>query len=146
MPTNASEFLPGFDNWWRHQLPADVKLFGTKVCLRFVQTASSLARVRTGAMKAHIQVYVGAPDMAFDPSVTDKAPGTQLSGSRLSQSIARLEARGESDIYGVVSTAPYSVFVNQGTVRMAARPFWQAGLEAANAMVMKQSELNEGAV
>ena len=95
-------------------------------------------------MKAHIRAWVGTPGLSFNPKVTDQARGTSLSGAQVMQSIARLNARGPSDLYGITSAAPYSDFVNRGTVKMAARPFWQAAIEKADSLVIRQSELVPG--
>jgi hypothetical protein len=137
---SSTAFIADLKAWADKEIAEDIKRFGTKVAIEALQTASRLAAVRTGAMKAHIRVWVGTPDESFDASVVDQAKGTYLSGAQLMQSIARLNAREKGTPCGIIAAAPYSDYVNRGTSKMAAQPFWQAALEAADQLVLKQSD------
>lgn len=140
MSASSAAFIKDLESWVQKEVAQDIKKFGTKVAIEALQTASRLAAVRTGAMKGHIRVWVGTPDESFDASVVDPAKGTSLSGAQLMQSIARLNARAQGTAYGIIAAAPYSDYVNRGTSKMAAQPFWQAALEAADQLVRKQSD------
>lgn len=140
MSTSNETFLRDLDQWVKEELVADVKAFGTRVAVTALQTASQFAAVDTGAMKAHLRPWVNTPDDVFDPGVTDQAIGTPLSGAQLLQAIARLNSREVGQLYGILDAAPYSSYVNQGTSKMAARPFFQRGIETADALVLKQSD------
>jgi hypothetical protein len=140
MSANTAEFIRELNEWARNELRKDVQRFGTQVVVTALQAASPPTAVDTGAMKAHLRAWTGEPDYAFDPGVVDRAPGTPLSGAQLLQAIAMLNGRSEGEPFGAVSAAPYSSFVEYGTVNMAAQPFWEQAVQSANALLLKQSD------
>jgi HK97 gp10 family phage protein len=106
-----------------------------------IRATSVFIRGNTGAVMANIASKIGAAAERAAEIVKQEAQAiVPVDTGDLLLSIGLTESidNGKSVTVGVIATAPYSAFIEFGTVKMSAQPFLRPAIDQAHKRILEE--------
>lgn len=122
MPTNAGVMARAIRDHYAIEIPKLDVIERRKLCLDFAIGAMPLAAVDTGRMRYNIRAFADQPEFTDeDTPERNEGPATAEEINRILTALADLSPFGTC---GVTCGVEYASYVEDGTDRMAAQPFF----------------------
>lgn len=139
MPTNAAELAKDVKRFFGELLPDQVVDAQRKLTLDFISGAILLAAVDTGRMRGSIRAWAKTPEYHNDDPSGDVSKGSAIRAEELSRSLKALSDLKPGDSCGASCGVEYASYVEEGTERMAAQPFWAPNIARIQKQVRRLS-------
>lgn len=137
MPTNAVQVGREMTLALGKLLPEQMVKAQKKLTLDFLGGAVLLAAVDTGRMRGNIQAFAGSPVFTDDDPVGGAAKGAAATGGEMQRAIVALADLKPFDTSGVSCGVEYASYVEDGTDRMPAQPFFSPNVERIRRQVVR---------